>query len=343
MKILGIETSCDETGAAILEDDTILSNVVSSQVEVHSEYGGVVPELASREHIKNIDYVIEEALEKSECGLDELELIAVTQGPGLIGSLLVGLNYAKTLAYALDLPLLPVNHVKAHLESVFLSGSKIKLPAVNMVISGGHTHIFYQEERLNYRLVGCTRDDAAGEAFDKVAKLLGLGYPGGPVIEKISKEGDETAIDFPISTMSDGSFDLSFSGLKTAVLRYVRNEDIEPCEGKKDQKPYTDIAASFQKTIVEDLLQKCKRVCRSYRPYSICITGGVSINSRLRERFRDFARQKKMEVHFPEPDLTTDNAAMIAYYGFLAKEEAKPPDLRLNAISTLDLNQEQKR
>ncbi len=337
MKVLGIESSCDETAAAVLDDRKILSNIVSSQIDIHGRYGGVVPELASRTHAENIGFVINEALQSAETTLDDIELIAVTQGPGLVGALLVGLCAAKSISWSRNIPLIPVDHVQAHLESVFMSGADIKLPSLNLVISGGHTSMYYMPERLDYRLIGMTRDDAAGEAFDKVAKILGLGYPGGPVIETFARSGNERAVDLPVSRMSDGSLDFSFSGIKSAVARFVDIQKIPLYENRTEDKIYNDIAASFQKRVLDDILNRCGKAANEYKPYSICVSGGVSVNGYLRERFKAFGEETGLSVHFPEKELTTDNAAMVAYTGYMKREQAGPVDLKLNAYANMKI------
>ncbi len=337
MKVLGIESSCDETAAAVIEKGKVLSSVISSQIDIHKKYGGVVPELASRAHVENIDGVINKALEDACTTLDNIDLIAVTQGPGLVGALLVGLCAAKSIAWAKNIPLVPINHIQGHLESVFMSNSKIKLPSLNLVVSGGHTSLYYVEKRLDYRLIGQTRNDAVGEAFDKVSKIMGLGYPGGPIIEKFALIGNEKAVKFPISRMSDNSLDFSFSGIKSAVVRYVENNNIPLYKNKKESQVYHDISASFQKTVLDDILEKCERAVREYNPYSFCVSGGVSVNSYLRSRFSVFGDKKGLNIYFPEKELTTDNAAMIAYTGYLKRNEAKTVNFKLNAYANLKL------
>ena len=335
MRILGIETSCDETAAAVVEDGaTLLSNVVASQMMTHYKYGGVVPELASREHLQAIVPVVRQAL--TEAGLDyrQLDAVAVTQGPGLVGSLLVGLTFAKGLTFSLGIPLIAVNHIEGHIHAVFLEqkqrGGEIELPALALVVSGGHSHLFLlerpNETDYRYRLLGKTRDDAAGEAFDKVAKLLGFGYPGGPLIDKLAPYGDASKVDLPLSRMKGNPLDLSFSGLKTAVLRHVRAADMEAeiAERRKlfaGGRPATiepllevtpqatlDLVAGFQATVIEELLRRALKAAKGHDVHSLIVSGGVAANSGLRKVFAD----TPLPLYFPSLSLSTDNAAMIA-------------------------------
>ena len=361
--ILAIETSCDETAAAVAVERgsdriswEILSSVIASQVEIHREWGGVVPELASRQHLRDICGVVERALHESSTELGQLDAVAVTQGPGLVGSLLVGVSFAKALAGALARPLVPVHHLAGHIESLFLCHPNLPLPAVVLVVSGGHTSLYYLPKVGKYRLVGRTRDDAAGEAFDKVAKLLGLPYPGGPVIDRISKEGDEQAIKFPVARITHadrstapptvlppglssdqaGRMDFSFSGLKTAVARYVyrqKNGD----SGSISQNQLADICASFQRAVVDALLDRAFEASRRFNACSLGIAGGVSANSRLRELAIDRGRQEDLPVVLPTLHLSTDNAAMIAAAGLRRLREGVTAGSDLNAEASLAL------
>ena len=315
MKILGIESSCDETAAAVLDGDSLLSSVVASQVSVHGPFGGVVPELASREHIDNICRVVELALTEAGCSWDQLEGVAVTRGPGLTGALLVGLSYAKTLAYARGIPFVGVNHLEGHICSIFLDHPQAELPALSLVVSGGHTNLFLVREHADYQLLARTRDDAAGEALDKLSKFLGLGYPGGPVIDRLAPNGNPKAVRFTLPKISDGSNDFSFSGLKTAALHYLRENAIAPLESAEVEaipQKVLDLLASYQKALIDQLLDRIEKALRTQSVESIQISGGVSCNSELRSRAHDFFRHRGLPVYFPRASLTTDNAAMIA-------------------------------
>jgi N6-L-threonylcarbamoyladenine synthase len=332
--ILGIETSCDETAAAVVEDGRrILSSVVSSQVAVHAPHGGVVPELASRHHIENICPVIEGAMAEAGVGFPALEAVAVTQGPGLVGSLLVGVQAAKAIALVHERPLLAVHHVAGHVQAPFLAHHGIGLPALALVVSGGHTSLYMVPEQGVHRLLGRTRDDAAGEAFDKVAKLLGLGYPGGPAIDSLARGADDGAVDFTIARMKDGSSDFSFSGIKTAVLLHVRRLGIAPVRDTRDVPVQVrDLVASFQRAVVSALVRGLVRAAEEQRPASLLLTGGVAANSRLREETRRAAERLSLPIYIPPPALSTDNAAMIAAAGFVR--------LRRGLLASLDLNAE---
>ena len=333
MIVLGIESSCDETAAAVVRDgQRILSSVVASQIDFHNKYGGVVPEIASRKHIEAVVPVVEEALERAELTIDGIEGIAVTRGPGLVGSLLIGVSFAKALAYVTGLPLIGVNHLEGHLTSIFLEKPDMPFPFVGLVVSGGHTNLYYVKGKGDYTFVGQTRDDAAGEAFDKVAKLLGLGYPGGIVIDRMAREGSATAIDFPRALMAKDSLDFSFSGIKTAVLHYVKRHD-----GEISSEGIKDIVASFQEAVVDVLVTKVFQAARKYGVEAVVISGGVAANTRLREKMTLTSEQENVSVYIPSPALCTDNAAMIAVVGdyYLAKGITSP--LTLNASSRLPL------
>ena len=327
MLVLGIESSCDETAAAVVRDGTqLLSNVIASQIRIHEKYGGVVPEIASRKHVEVIVPVVLEALEKAKISLGEIEGIAVTRGPGLVGSLLVGLSMAKALALALGVPIVGVNHLEGHIASAFLADRKPSFPFVALVVSGGHTNIYVVQGFDRMRLVGQTRDDAAGEAFDKAAKLLDIGYPGGVVIDRLAKQGNPAAVSFPRS-MKD-SLEFSFSGVKTALLTYTRKLDRMP-----SAEEIPDIVASYQEAIVDVLVEKTLRADRMNSIDRVAVVGGVAANSRLRARFQEDAERMGVEVFIPPPVFCTDNAAMIAVAGhhFLAGGRKDPPDL--NALS----------
>ena len=317
MLVLGIESSCDETAAAVVRGGRdILSSVISSQIDKHSPFGGVVPELASREHLANIQPVVEQAMAEAGVTFRELDAIAVTQGPGLVGSLLVGVCYAKALAYGLGVPIVGVNHIEGHFYSVALENPPIEYPAMALIVSGGHTNLFFVPEEGKYRVVSRTRDDAAGEAFDKVAKMLGLGYPGGPVIEKVAKLGNPKAVRFTKAKISDGRPDFSFSGLKTAVSRHIRERNIEPVRnGEAPGQNIADLAASFQASVVDSLVSTMEKQAAYLSPRTLIVAGGVACNLALRESAETAASRLGVPVYFPSKHLSTDNAAMIAAAG----------------------------
>ena len=334
MLVLGIESSCDETAAALVEDGrSVLSNTIASQIDTHRSFGGVVPELASREHLRNIGYVVRKAFDDAGKSYGQIDGIAVTQGPGLIGSLLVGLSFAKAMAFALQKPLVPVNHIEGHIYSAFIEHAEIAYPLLALVVSGGHTSLILSSEPDRYQAVGRTRDDAAGEALDKLAKFLGLGYPGGPIIDRLAPRGDPRSFRFSIPKISDGSLDFSFSGFKTAALRHIEQAGIKPCRpGKPAPRRVLDLVASYQQAIVDTLVLQTRKAVRKHRPRSVLLVGGVACNSLLRETFSHaFAEEEHgCRVYYPSPILTTDNAAMIAAAG--------TPKLRAGAAAGLDLN-----
>src|SRR5262249_55903091 len=317
MLVLGIETSCDETAAAIVRDGReILSSIISSQIELHRPYGGVVPELASREHLEKIGPIVEEALAQAKVELADVDAIAVTQGPGLIGSLLVGVCYAKSLAYGLGKPIIGGNHIEGHFYSVVFENPPIEFPALALIVSGGHTNLFYVPEEGAYTLISGPRDDAAGEAFDKVAKMLGLGYPGGPVIEKLASAGDAKRVKFPIAKISDGKPDFSFSGLKTAVSRYIRETGVAPLGSSEAPGPaILNLAAGVQDNIIRSLVRTMESEARRLHPKTLIVAGGVACNEALRTASKAAAVRLDVPVYFPSKHLSTDNAAMIAAAG----------------------------
>ena len=337
--VLGIETSCDETAAAVVEDGRrVLSSVVSSQAAIHAPYGGVVPELASRHHIENMVPVIESAMKESGAGFPDLAAVAVTQGPGLVGSLLVGVQAAKAIALVHAKPLVPVHHVAGHVASAFLAHGDLPLPALALVASGGHTSLYDVPEEGLHRLLGRTRDDAAGEAFDKVAKLLGLGYPGGPVIDRLAEGANDRAVEFTIARIKDGRADFSFSGIKTAVLLHVKREGLPPVSDASDVPPRVrDLVASFQRAVVTALVRGLVKAAREHRPRSLVLTGGVAANSLLRRESERAARELGLPIFIPPLSLTTDNAAMIAAAGFVAYRRGARADLAMNAEPHLRL------
>lgn len=335
MKILGIETSCDETSASVVSDGKkIFSNIVSSQSDLHSKYGGVIPELASRRHLENIVPVVKEALDKANLDLKELDAVAVTHGPGLAGALLVGIEFAKAIAFSKNIPIIGINHLEGHLYAVVLSNPEFDfLPAVCLIVSGGHTELILWKGFNKYELIGRTRDDAAGEAYDKVGKLIGLSYPGGPEIERLAKNGNELFYKFPLAKMKDKSFDFSFSGLKTSVVNFLKNVE----KDNKIMLNKEDISASFQKAILDALIEKVINITCLKKVNNIVLTGGVAANKELKNRLIKKANENNKKVYFPERILCTDNAAMIAcaaYYRLMNKEKSlfsidAEPNMRL--------------
>lgn len=331
--ILGIETSCDETAAAVVKDGReVLSNVINTQIDVHKKFGGVVPEVASRCHIEVIDSVIDEALSRAGVTFDDIDAIAVTYGPGLVGALLVGVSTAKALSFALKKPLVPVNHIKGHIMANFVSHKDLEPPFVCLVASGGHSHIVSVNNYTEFEILGRTRDDAAGEAFDKVARVLGLGYPGGPLIDKLAKEGNPDSVIFPRVEMDDNPLDFSFSGVKTAVINHLHK-----MEQNGEQYNKADVAASFQNAVTDVLCTHTIRAAQSKKMDTIALAGGVASNSALREKMTTLALKDGIKVIYPESVLCTDNAVMIAcagYYGYLQGDRA---DMSLNAVASLTL------
>ncbi len=336
MLVLAIETSCDDTGAAVILDGRkILSNIVSSQVPVHQKYGGVVPELASRKHIESIVPIVTEALEGARITLKQVDGIAVTQGPGLVGSLLVGLSFAKSVALATGLPFVGVNHVEAHLSAIFLEEKPPRFPFIGLVVSGGHTSLYRMAGFGKFKRLGQTRDDAAGEAFDKVAKLLGLGYPGGPIIDELSKTGNSKAIRFPRPVLSKRSHDFSFSGLKTAVVSYVKTNPPPPMGYTENL--IKDIVSSFQEAVVEVLVKKTIQAAQDEKLKRIVLSGGVAANQRLRQRMEEELSELKLKVYLPSPPFCTDNAAMVGVVGYEYLKRGIRSPYSLNAFSNLPL------
>ncbi|MGE5245655.1 MAG: tRNA (adenosine(37)-N6)-threonylcarbamoyltransferase complex transferase subunit TsaD [Betaproteobacteria bacterium] len=350
MRILGIETSCDETSAAVVEETgdrarpwAIRSNVIASQVLIHREWGGVVPELASRQHIRDICGVVERALDDGGVTWSDLGAVAVTQGPGLVGSLLVGVSFAKAAAVAARLPLVAVHHLAGHIESLALHNGELPLPAVVLVVSGGHTSLFLVDRPGHYELLSRTRDDAAGEAYDKVAKLLGLGYPGGPVVDRLAKMGNDRAVPLPTTRLTHpdrnapelkGDLDFSFSGLKTAVLRYVRERERH---GPLTEAEVADVCASFQRVVVNTLVERTFDAARRWRAASIGVAGGVSANSRLRAELQRHGELREIPTFVPSLPLSTDNAAMIAAAGLRKFRAGVTAPLDINADAGLAL------
>ena len=339
MLVLGIETSCDETAAAVVRDGReIVSSVVASQIETHKRFGGVVPELASREHLDKIVPIVEEAFAQAKIQPQEIDGIAVTVGPGLVGSLLVGVSYAKAMAFALGKPLVGVNHIEGHVYSVAFGNPPVEYPALALIVSGGHSNLFFVPAPGKYKVLARTRDDAAGEAFDKVAKMMGLGYPGGPIIERLAREGNPKAVKFSLPRMGDGSADFSFSGLKTAVTKYVRETGLQPVtNGEEPSQAIKDLAASFQSVVVRSLVGTTERLAAEYPAKTLIVAGGVACNGALREAARVAAERLGIPAYFPSPHLSTDNAAMIAAAGTVKLQAGERAGWDLNADVTLRL------
>ena len=335
VKILGIESSCDETAAAVVVNGRDLkSNVISTQIPLHTLYGGVVPEIASRKHVERINMVIEEALKEADTTLDEIDAIAVTYGPGLVGPLLVGVAEAKAIAFAKNKPLVGVHHIEGHISANYIENKDLEPPFLCLVVSGGHTHLVLVEDYGKYKILGRTVDDAAGEAFDKVARAIGLGYPGGPKIEAAAREGDAGAIAFPRAKVNGSEYDFSFSGLKSAVLNYINGEKM-----KGNEISPNDLAASFQKAVVDVLVDHAMHAVDVYQPKAFAIAGGVASNGALREAMGAACEKKKIPFYHPSPILCTDNAAMIGaagYYEFIAGHR---DGWDLNAIPNLKLGE----
>ncbi len=331
--ILGIESSCDETAAAVVKNGReVLSSVINTQIDIHKKFGGVVPEVASRRHIETIDAVIDEALDKANVTFDDITAIAVTYGPGLIGALLVGVSTAKALAFALDKPLVNVHHIKGHIMANFVAHKDLEPPFVCLVASGGHSHIVKATSYTDFEILGQTRDDAAGEAFDKIARVLGLGYPGGPLIDALAKEGNADAVHFPRVRMEENSLDFSFSGVKTAVINYLHK-----LEQNGEEYNKADIAASFQNAVTDVLCEHTIEAAKKTGIKTITLAGGVAANSALREKMTTLAKKDGIKVLYPEPVLCTDNAIMIACAGYYEYIDGKRADMGLNAVASLPL------
>lgn len=333
--ILAIESSCDETAASVVKNGReVLSNVISSQIDLHTLYGGVVPEIASRKHIEKINQVIEEALKEANVTLDDITAIAVTYGPGLVGALLVGVSAAKAIAFATGKPLIGVHHIEGHISANYIENKELEPPFACLVVSGGHTHLVLVKDYGKYEILGRTRDDAAGEAFDKVARAIGLGYPGGPKIDKVSKEGNAEAIKFPKAKVGDSVYDFSFSGLKSAVLNYINS-----CEMKGMEINQADIAASFQKSVVDVLVDHAMEAVKEYGFTKFAIAGGVASNSSLRAAFEDACKKRRVEFYHPSPIFCTDNAAMIGVAGYYEYINGTRSSYDLNAVPNLKLGE----
>ena len=333
MRILAIESSCDETAAAVVEDGVnVLSNVINTQIDLHKAFGGVVPEVASRKHIENISDVVDRALKDAEMKLNDIDAIAVTYGPGLVGALLVGVSTAKAYAFAAKKTLIPVHHIKGHICANYIEHKDFKPPFICLVASGGHSHIVYVKDYNTYEVLARTSDDAAGEAFDKVSRVLGLGYPGGPAIQKCAEDGNPDAIRFPRVSMGESGFDFSFSGVKTAVINYIHNAEQQ---GIEINKP--DIAASFQNAVTDVLSGHLIECAKKYGTKRIALAGGVAANKPLRDRCEALARENSMEFVCPSMSLCTDNAAMIGCAAYYEYKSGNIADMSLNAIANLPL------
>lgn len=333
--ILAIESSCDETAASVVRNGReVLSNIISSQIELHTVYGGVVPEIASRKHIEKINQVIEEALTKAGVTLEDITAIAVTYGPGLVGALLVGVSAAKAISFATGKPLIGVHHIEGHISANFIENKNLEPPFACLVVSGGHTHLVIVKDYGTYEILGCTRDDAAGEAFDKVARAIGLGYPGGPKIDKISKEGNPDAVHFPRAKVDGSGYDFSFSGLKSAVLNYLNS-----CEMKGIEINQADVAASFQKAVIDVLVEHALRAIEEYDFKKFAIAGGVAANSSLRAAFETACAKRNIAFYHPSPVFCTDNAAMIGVAGYYEFIKGRRSGYDLNAVPNLKLGE----
>lgn len=333
--ILAIESSCDETAASVVKNGrTILSNVISSQIELHKLYGGVVPEIASRKHIEKINQVIEEALEQAGVTLDDLDAIGVTYGPGLVGALLVGVAEAKAISYAKKLPLVGVHHIEGHVSANYIEHPDLEPPFMCLIVSGGHTHLVIVKDYGEFEILGRTRDDAAGEAFDKVARAIGLGYPGGPKIDKLSKEGNPDAIVFPKAKLENGPYDFSFSGVKSAVLNYINK-----CKMQGEEFDRADLAASFQKAVVDTLVEKAVKAAKEYHMEKLAIAGGVASNGTLRSVMEKACEQEGNRFYHPSPIFCTDNAAMIGVAAYYEYKKGTRHGLDLNAVPNLKLGE----
>lgn len=333
VKILGIETSCDETSVAIVRNGReIISNVISSQIDTHKKFGGVVPEVASRMHLEVINNIVKEALENAKMTIDEIDAIAVTKGPGLVGALLVGISEAKALSYAKKKPLIAVNHMKGHICAAYITHKNLEPPFICLLVSGGHTYLVHVKDYNDMEVIGKTIDDACGEAYDKVARTLGLSYPGGPEVEKLAKSGNERAIDFPRIMLEKNSYDFSFSGLKTAVLNYINTK-----KQKQEDISKEDICASFQRAVFDVLLTKTEKLTLEKGLDKIVVSGGVSANNTLKKEIEKMTKKNKWEAFFPEKILCTDNAAMIASSGYFEYLDGNYSDLTLNVEPNLEL------
>lgn len=331
--ILAIETSCDETAVALIDENKkMLANIVASQIKIHQKFGGVVPEIASRHHLEQVNRLITLVLEEANITLADLQAVAVTYGPGLVGALLVGVSTAKALAYSLNVPLIGINHIEGHVYANWIEHDDIEFPFVCLIVSGGHTTLVIMQGHGKYELLGRTQDDAVGEAYDKVARAMGLGYPGGPIIDKLAREGDPKAINFPRAWLGEDSYDFSFSGVKTSVLNYLNRASLKGEEIKKE-----DVAASFQASVVEVLVEKVIKAAKSRNMKTIALAGGVAANSALRETLQERCAKEGLRLIYPSLEYCTDNGAMIACASYFRYREGKRSDWHLNAVPNLKL------
>lgn len=333
MLTLGIETSCDETACAVIRDGReVLSNIISSQIDIHKQFGGVVPEVASRKHIESINNIIQEALDVAGVGFKDIDMVGVTQGPGLVGALLIGVSAAKAIAYGLDKPLVGVNHMEGHVCANYIEHPNLEPPFTCLIVSGGHSYLLDVKGYTDYELVGRTRDDAAGEAFDKVARSLGLEYPGGPIIDRLAQTGNKDAIDFPRVMLEKDSYDFSFSGLKTAVLNYINQQ-----KQKGEEIIVEDVAASFQGAVLDVLVDKSFRLAEERGSKKIVLAGGVAANSGLRQMMKERGKKENVDIFYPSIELCTDNAAMIASAAYFNYQAGNVSSMNLNVVPNLSL------
>lgn len=330
---MAIETSCDETSVAVLKNGRdVLVNLISSQIDVHKRFGGVVPEVASRMHLESINNIIEEALEEGDIGFEDLDFISCTKGPGLIGALLVGVSASKALSYSLGIPLVGVNHMQGHICANYISHKELEPPFISLVVSGGHTYLIEVLSYADYNIIGRTKDDAAGESFDKIGRAMGLSYPGGPQIDRLAKQGNPKAVDFPRVMMDSKDYDFSFSGLKTAVLNYINHQ-----KQKEKDLIVEDICASFQASVMDVLVEKSFRLAHEKGYKIIAVSGGVAANSELKKRMEERGQEENIKIYFPEPILCTDNAAMIGCAGYYDFINGKTEDLDMRVDPNLEL------
>ena len=333
MLTLAIETSCDETSVAVIKDGReVLSNIISSQIDIHRKFGGVVPEIASRKHIESINNIVQEAIDEAKVSFQDIDLIGVTKGPGLVGALLIGISTAKALAYGLDIPIIGVNHIEGHVCANYIEHKDLEPPFTCLIVSGGHTYLVQVNGYTDYELVGRTRDDAAGEAFDKVARALGLPYPGGPIIDKLAESGNKESVEFPRVMLEPKSYDFSFSGLKTAVLNYLNQK-----QQKGEEIVVEDVAASFQQSVLDVLVDKSFRLAKERNSKKIVMAGGVAANQGLRTMMEERGKMENIEILYPSRILCTDNAAMIGAAAYFNYKNGNKSDLHLNVIPNLDL------